>query len=487
MDEKIITPLKSLFRRTALFLRDFLPENNLQLLFPLASLVLYVGGASPWLPPGHILVNPELQHQDGTLWFDISTRLLMLRYYAILYAVILGFLGSIALWCLPARRLVGRFVAWVLLPIAVAILSFLTIVLRGGARSASLLEPPQQVLQEHLHDFPTRLLLLGRGFYITLLGLALLTGALWIAHVFRVPLPVRFRGQFHSHRISEDDSSLSRRIFALVIVASVIAVLIDQSILIPMVPAAGKSLPWYDNWPRNFAAWRWLPELLISLAVAACAVLVLRGEPKKVEAASAKSLRSSAAIAFLLPLAIALLPRLVLKALFEFSTVLSNVPYEFVGFRVFPWVLILFVVAALEEFTLRLYLQNPLEQRLGFKRACLLIPLLWWLLPLGDGFGPFPSLRFGIPGVSVVVGILVLILYNIPLAWLWSRTRSLWLVTLMHGTILLFRAGDPAYGVYFTFPYLYWIETSAWIVIIWYLFKKWPLTKVTPAIDHRPA
>jgi len=487
MDGKIITPLKSLFRRAALFLRDFLPENNLQLLFPLASLVLCVGSSYPWLPPRHVLSSLEFQRQDGTLWFDLSTRLLMLRYYAALYAAHFGFLGSVALWCLPVRKRERSFFAWVLLPSGLAILSFLMIVLLGRAQPVPLLEPARQLLLEDLHELPSRLLHLGTGFYVTILGMVLLAGALWIARVCRVPLPVRFRETASRQGNSAHAPDLRSKIFAVVIAATAIAAVVELAIFTSMIPAAGKILPWYDAWPRNFAAWRWLPELLNSLAVAACAVLVLRGEPKKVEAESAKSLRSSAAIAFLLPLAIALLPRLVLKALFEFSTVLSNVPYEFVGFRVFPWVLILFVVAALEEFTLRLYLQNPLEQRLGFKRACLLIPLLWWLLPLGDGFGPFPSLRFGIPGVSVVVGILVLILYNIPLAWLWSRTRSLWLVTLMHGTILLFRAGDPAYGVYFTFPYLYWIETSAWIVIIWYLFKKWPLTKVTPAIDHRPA
>jgi hypothetical protein len=87
----------------------------------------------------------------------------------------------------------------------------------------------------------------------------------------------------------------------------------------------------------------------------------------------------------------------------------------------------------------------------------------------------------------VLVSLLVLILYNVPLAWLWSRTRSLWLVSVMHGTILLFRAGDAALTVYFTFRWLYWIETAAWIFITFYLFKKFPIIQsdasLPPASD----
>src|SRR5450755_3585904 len=106
MSKKLTNTLVgTLLGRLRSFLQDFLPENNLQLLLPLASLVLYVGASFPWLPPGHVLSSLQYQHQDGTLWFDISTRFQMLRYYAILYAVHFSFLGSLALWCLPVRNL----------------------------------------------------------------------------------------------------------------------------------------------------------------------------------------------------------------------------------------------------------------------------------------------------------------------------------------------------------------------------------------------
>jgi hypothetical protein len=85
------------------------------------------------------------------------------------------------------------------------------------------------------------------------------------------------------------------------------------------------------------------------------------------------------------------------------------------------------------------------------------------------------------------VNLLVLILYNVPLAWLWSRTRSLGLVSFMHGTALLFRAGDSAYTVYYTFRWLYWVETAAWVFIAFCLFKKVPVIQsdasLAPASD----
>jgi hypothetical protein len=62
MSEKVTALASTLFGRLRSFLQDFLPTNNLQLLFPLASLVLYVGASYPWLPPRHVLSN--LQYQN---------------------------------------------------------------------------------------------------------------------------------------------------------------------------------------------------------------------------------------------------------------------------------------------------------------------------------------------------------------------------------------------------------------------------------------
>jgi membrane protease YdiL (CAAX protease family) len=487
MSKKVTAALVgTLLGRLRLFLQDFLPANNLQLLLPLASLVIYVGASFPWLPPGHVLSSLQYQHQDGTLWFDISTRLLRLRYYAILYAVHFSFLGSLALWCLPVRNLWRKFAAWVLVPGGLAVTWFIAVVLESRAPPLSLLEPPGQILHDDLRPFLERLHQLGTGFYITLLGMALCAVALRVAAVRGVPLPIRFRETANHPQRSAREEIDVRRLFVLVVFTTVVAAVIQMGFLVPMMPSPGAPRPWYDTWPHSFRAWEWLPDLLEGLVVAACAILLFRPGRETGTSQRKRSIRSFIFVAVLVPLSIPVVPRLILKALSTFSMLLS-VPYEFFGFGAFPWVLIAFVIAALQEFTLRVCLQNRLENRFGFKRACLLVALLWWLLPLSSGFGPIPGLRIAVPGLSVIVSLLALILYNVPLAWLWSRTRSLWLVSFVHGTILLFRVGDLARTVYYTFRWLYWIETAAWIFIAFCLFKKFPIipsdASLAPASD----
>lgn len=487
MPKKATTTFGALLGRLRSFIQDFLPQNNLQLLFPLASLCLYVGASYAWLPPRHVLSSLEYQHQDGTLWFDLSTRFLVLRYYAILYAAHFSFLGSLALWWLPLRNLWRKFAGWVLLPGGLGVIWFLAIVLFSRPQPPSLLELPGQILHDNLRQFPGRLLQLDTGFYITLLGMALCAVALRVAAIRRVPLPIGFRESANRPHGAAREEIVASRLFVLVVATAVVAAVIEMGIFVPMMPVPGELLPRYDTWPRFFPAWQWLPELLEALVVAACAILLSRPSGQTGTSQRKRSIRSFVPAAVLVPLLIPLIPRLILKALFAFSTLLSNVPYQFLGFGAFPWVLIVFVIAALQEFTLRAYLQNRLENRFGFKRACLLIALLWWLLPLNSGFGPIPGLRIAVPGLSVLVSLLMYVLYNVPLAWLWSRTRSLCLVSVMHGMILLFRAGDFAHTVYFTFRWLYWIETAAWIFITFYLLKKFPIIQsgasLAPASD----
>jgi membrane protease YdiL (CAAX protease family) len=302
--------------------------------------------------------------------------------------------------------------------------------------------------------------------------MALCVVALRVAAFRGVPLPIQFREGPNHPQGSAREEIVVPRLFVLVVVTAVVAAVIQMGIFVPMVPAPGAPLPWHDTWPHSFPAWHWLPELLEGLVVAACAIFLFHPGGQTGTSQRKRSIRSFVPVAVLVPLSIPVVPRLILKALSTFSTLLPNVPYESLGFGAFPWVLIVFVIAALQEFTLRACLQNRLENRFGFKRASLLIALLWWLLPLSSGFGPIPGLRIEVPGLSVLVNLLALILYNVPLAWLWSRTRSLWLVSFMHGTILLFRAGDLAYTIYYTFRWFYWIETAAWIFITVCLLKK---------------
>ena len=219
---------------------------------------------------------------------------------------------------------------------------------------------------------PDRALHLGIGFYVTVLGISFYAGALWISRVYRVPLPVRFAEAQIRRGDSGQLSELGRQVFVLLIAATAIAILVELAIFTGMVPTAGRALPWWDDWPRHFAAFQWLPELLDGLAVAAIALLVFRADRTRLRVRASDSVVWPAAIAIAVPLAVALIPRLFLKGLFNYSTVLSNVPYEILGFGAFPWALIVFAIAALQELVLRVYLQNGLEVIVSFKRACLL-------------------------------------------------------------------------------------------------------------------
>lgn len=243
MSKNVTTVLSTLLVRLRSFLQDFLPANNLQLLFPLASLMLCVGASYPWLPPRHVLFNLQYQHQDGTLWFDVSTRFLLLRYYAILYAVQFGFLGSLALWCLPVRNLWRKFTGWVLLPGGLAVTWFTVIVLLSRPQPPSLLESSGQILQDDLHPFLGRLLQLGTGFYITLLGMALCAVALRVAAIRSVPLPIRFRGSARPPQWAAKDEKAAPRLFVLIVVTTLVAAVIEMGIFVPMVPVPGASPP----------------------------------------------------------------------------------------------------------------------------------------------------------------------------------------------------------------------------------------------------
>ena len=233
MSKNVTTVLSTLLVRLRSFLQDFLPANNLQTLFPLASLMLCVGASDPWLPPRQVLFNVQYQHQDGTLWFEVSTRFLLLRYYAILYAVQFGFLGSLALWCLPVRNLWRKFTGWMLLPGGLAVTWFTVIVLLSRPQPPSILESSGQILQDDLHPFLGRLLQLGTGFYITLLGMALCAVALRVAAIRSVPLPIRFRGSARPPQWAAKDEKAAPRLFVLIVVTKLVAAVIEMGIFVP--------------------------------------------------------------------------------------------------------------------------------------------------------------------------------------------------------------------------------------------------------------
>jgi hypothetical protein len=127
----------------------------------------------------------------------------------------------------------------ILLPGGLAITWFIAIVLVSRPQPPSLLESPGQILQDDLRPFIGRSFQLGTGFYITLLGIALCPVALRVAAL---------RGSRRNPNLN----------------------FLSTWCRCPEHPSS------YVTRPHSFPAWRWLPDLLEGLVVAACAVLLFR-------------------------------------------------------------------------------------------------------------------------------------------------------------------------------------------------------------------
>ena len=82
---------------------------------------------------------------------------------------------------------------------------------------------------------------------------------------------------------------------------------------------------------------------------------------------------------------------------------------------------------------------------------------------------------------------MALVIYSVPLGWLYARTRSIVPVALLHGTIALFHVGW-GYQIHVNHPQLYWMELALWIVIGWYVFRRYPVrAAAAQTIEAEPA
>lgn len=481
---------RTLRARFTAFVSDFLPESNLQLLFPLASFILFVGASSSWLPPSHTLYRPELQQAETDLgwtdlWFNLSSVALVLRYYVAILAGHLAFFASIVLWCLPVRNAARKFAVWVFLPLGLALVYFLFLVLIGRSETPSVLASPSQIIVEQLRVFPRRLAHLGIGFYVTLLGATLLAICVRAFSVGKISLPLRFRGQAPGLGV-EPDNGLGRRIFFVLALSMLFSIFvlsaIEGAIGTSLSISAMRRIAW---WPMNFSVVEWAPALLTAIVTVICAIIILRDDihvrPSRI---SGKPLARHLAFAFLFVLFIVCLPRIVLNMiqgapffLIEYG---SGGPVTILGFDVpqpFFWLLLVYPIALLEELVVRGRLQAQLTRRFGLKRAIFLAALLWWVLPLSYGIGPVGGPRLAVPGVWALFLILLYAVYSVPLGWLYARTNSVLPPAVMHGTILFFHKGSN-FSIYYEHPALYWIELALLALAGWLLFKRYPPVEI---------
>ena len=394
-----------------------------------------------------------------------------------------SYTASFVLWCVPVRNVSRKFLWWVFLPIALGVFVSIAVYGLGWPGPVSVLEPEPGALQGILRSLPHSFADIGIAAYLTLAGVLVLAGALRSVRLGRMSLPLRLRGTADQSHDAPDRRSLVRRVFQLLIASLVLVSIVQFGADMVLVALSDRGLPRIFAWPRGFPAWDWL-SMLCGAAIAGFWGALIFGNDRAELSLHPRRFRSKDfALAVLMPLAMALLPRVLLKIFREFIFAAGGLNAagfppewrELINFRPFPWIFVVFVLAWLEEFVLRECLQKRLTEKLGLKRSLFLVALLWWVLPIYNGFGPIPGLRIGVPGVSMVVSLLVTIAYNIPLGWLYARTQSLWPVMLMHGAMLLFRVGDSAYNFYLYHPNFYWIKSACWIFVGWYLFKKYPV------------
>jgi membrane protease YdiL (CAAX protease family) len=462
------------------FLRDFLPEQNLQLLFPLGSFLLLLGASHFWYRiqlPGVWEAARQLHSQvdsDALQQFTRSlTAWVALQEQFARYLVQLAFLASLILWTLPVRKALSRFAVWVFLPVGFALAAFPAYLIATAHRRNAFLD----AFVNSLHVAPLKHSWfpgLGEGFYLTIAGLIVFAFGLFLVRGRTISLPLRFRGAAEVNEPSPEEASHDgRNVFIFVIVTVTLAVVISNSIALPQL--LGKNP--LRSWSGTFPVFEWAIALA-NAATAACLALVLF--PKEKWQMLHRLLRvqpfRSYVLAVAIPLAVVLIPRFLLGGPFQFD---RWTPESFELFipHPLPWVLIVYAIAFFEEFAVRGYLQTTLRRHLDLKRSIFLTALLWGLLPLG--FGMTNSLVEAkvytqILGLPYLVSLATLIVYSVPLGWLYARTRSVLPVALMHGTIALFHVG-MGYEIHINRPEFYWMELALWIFIGWYLFKKHPL------------
>jgi membrane protease YdiL (CAAX protease family) len=222
---------------------------------------------------------------------------------------------------------------------------------------------------------------------------------------------------------------------------------------------------------------------------AGLAFFLLRAErPQVLHGLLRRRLFRDYALALTIPLTVVLLPRFVLGVVFKSYLVPSEWPELFIPHPL-PWVLAAYVIAFFEEFAVRGCLQSTLEKHFSLNRSIFLTGLLWFL-SLGFGMAhSLPHVAFAqFPGVSLLVGFATLIIYSVPLGWLYARTRSIVATALMHGAIVVFHVG-LGNEIHLNHPEFYWTELALWVFTGWFLFRKYPLvsTDTWPIVEPSPS
>jgi hypothetical protein len=215
--------------RLALFIRGFLPAQNLRLLFPLGSFLLFLGASHVWYQLRLPRVFEEMQQQNFPIdsnafqQFNHSYNVWVVIEEQIAMSLVrFACFASLVLWGLAPRKIVSRFVAWVFLPAGLALAAFSTfLIATTRQRNAALdafITAAHVALPTTRPLFPT----LGEGSYLTVNGLIVLAVGLILMRRWMISLPLHFPqdGEITDRRPRETFRS-ARDIFVFVIAMTV--------------------------------------------------------------------------------------------------------------------------------------------------------------------------------------------------------------------------------------------------------------------------
>lgn len=481
-------------KRLALFVRDFLPSQSLQLLFPLGTFLLLLGASRAWyllrlpqefnafLRQHNYQIDPNAYQRfthayQAWVLFEETVAMAAVRFAAF---------ASLVLWCVSVRKILRRFMVWVFLPAGIALAVFpVFLIATSRLRNAFVdvyiaaanVSPPTS--RPWLPNFNV-------GFYLALSGLIVLGAGLILAHRGTISLPLRFPVAAEmAEPYARETSSTARDISMFVVVMAVWTFVEGWVLTIPAL--VGK--PLYSD-SRSFAAVQWAPGLANALMAAGVAFFLLGTERLQAlyRLTRGQPLRDYV-LAVVLPLGVVLVPRFLLGVAFKPYLEPDEWPKLFLPHPL-PSVFLAYVITFFEEFAVRGYLQTTLEKHFSLKRSVFLAGLLWSFFL---GFGMVNSLPYDwafaqFPGVSLLVRFAIFIIYSLPLGWLYARTRSIMATTLFHGTIVIFHIG-MGQDIHLNNPEFYWMEMALWIFIGWLLFTKYPLsgTDTSPVVEPAPS
>lgn len=464
----------------ARFVRDFLPAQFLQLLFPLGSLLLLIGASTWWYRLSLPGVFEAMQHWNSSVQLDALPR--FQSFYVLLVRIeestAMAFarfacIASLVLWCLSVRGVIRKFIVWVFLPAGFALVAFQAFLLATARQRDAAFDAVTVAAHVPLPATHPWLPTLGDGIFFTLGGLIVFAVAIHFVRRQIVSLPFRFSDTADGKRPSLQESSSSPKdIFAFIIATAICTFVVSLGIDTWLLYEGAISGDFH-----GFIDPLWTIYLVDAIAAAVIAFQILRIERQGViyRLFARRPVRDYL-VALAIPLACVLLPRFFLGVAFQPFIDLYEWNRIFIPHPL-PWVLIVFVIAFFEEFAIRGYLQTALESHFSLNRSILLAGILWALL-LGFGMSqslPHTALAH-FPGVSLVVRFATLVIYSVPLGWLYARTRSVIATTLMHGTIVIFHVG-VGLGVHLDHPWFYWTELALWVLVGWLLFRKYPPVK----------